>query len=374
VIIAWNVFQHFYPYFDVVRVDWDQVLTAALQKALEDRNARDFDGTLRRMVAALHDGHGRVVDQNETSRPGYPPWLVEMIEGRVVVTASVVPAKLRPGDIVVAIDGEPVSTVIARLENERSGSPQWRRFLALRELGQGDPGSAARLGIVRRGVQLTVDVQRLDRPALLEFERPARQRLPGGVEYVDLTRTTTEQISADMVAIASAPGVVFDLRGYPKPSPDFLEHLLTEKDTSGAWMQVPEIIRPDQERISGWQREGWGLAPRAPRISGRVAFITGPMAVSYAESILSIVEHYRLGAIVGQATAGTNGNINPFLLPGGFKVFWTGMRVVKHDGSQHHLIGIQPTVPVARTLAGVLAHRDELLEVALRLVSPSTIR
>ena len=26
VVIAWNVLQHFYPYFDVVNVDWEKVL------------------------------------------------------------------------------------------------------------------------------------------------------------------------------------------------------------------------------------------------------------------------------------------------------------------------------------------------------------
>jgi hypothetical protein len=72
-----------------------------------------------------------------------------------------------------------------------------------------------------------------------------------------------------------------------------------------------------------------------------------------------------VGAIVGAPTAGANGNVNPLSLLGGFTVMWTGMRVVKHDGSQHHLIGVQPTVPATRTIRGVREGRDELLEVAL---------
>jgi len=66
--------------------------------------------------------------------------------------------------------------------------------------------------------------------------------------------------------------------------------------------------------------------------------------------------------IVGEATAGTHGNINPFTLPGGYNIWWTGMKVLKHDGSRHHGIGILPTVPATRTLAGVAAGRDEVLE------------
>ena len=44
------------------------------------------------------------------------------------------------------------------------------------------------------------------------------------------------------------------------------------------------------------------------------------------------------------------------------------MKVVRHDGSTQHLAGIWPTVPVKRTLAGLLAGRDEILERALGLI------
>jgi C-terminal processing protease CtpA/Prc len=77
------------------------------------------------------------------------------------------------------------------------------------------------------------------------------------------------------------------------------------------------------------------------------------------------VAGHRLGESVGAATAGTNGEVNPFVLPGGFRIAWTGMKVVKHDGSPHHVVGVRATVPVERTLAGVRAGRDEVLEKAL---------
>ena len=99
-----------------------------------------------------------------------------------------------------------------------------------------------------------------------------------------------------------------------------------------------------------------------------MAFITGPQAISYAESVMSFIEHYRLAEIVGEPTAGTNGNINRFPLPGGFQVTFTGMKVLKHDGSQLFHVGIRPTVPVARTIAGVRGGRDEAFEAALQVV------
>jgi len=83
---------------------------------------------------------------------------------------------------------------------------------------------------------------------------------------------------------------------------------------------------------------------------------------------MGIVEAYKLGEIVGEPTAGTNGNINETALPLGYRVWWTGMKVLKHDGSRHHGVGIQPTVPVAKTIRGIREGRDEQLERALTLL------
>ena len=66
-IIAWNVMQHFYPYFDVVQSDWDQALTTALKSAATDDSGVKFLSTLRRMMSALHDGHGRVTMDGATA-------------------------------------------------------------------------------------------------------------------------------------------------------------------------------------------------------------------------------------------------------------------------------------------------------------------
>jgi len=111
------------------------------------------------------------------------------------------------------------------------------------------------------------------------------------------------------------------------------------------------------------------LAAKEPHIEGKVVFITDGRAISYAESFLSFIEHYKLAEIVGQPTAGTNGNVNPFVLPGGFQVTWTGMKVLKHNGSQHHLIGILPTVPAERTIQGIIEGRDEFLEKAVEIIN-----
>jgi C-terminal processing protease CtpA/Prc len=79
------------------------------------------------------------------------------------------------------------------------------------------------------------------------------------------------------------------------------------------------------------------------------------------------IEGYKLATIVRQPTAGTNDNINPFNLPDNYRLSWTGMKVVKHNGSQLHGVGIIPDVYVNKTIKGVAEGRDEFLEKAIEI-------
>jgi C-terminal processing protease CtpA/Prc len=99
-----------------------------------------------------------------------------------------------------------------------------------------------------------------------------------------------------------------------------------------------------------------------------VEFLTGPGAISYAESVMGYVEALKL-PIVGAATAGANGNVRPVMLPSGAEIMFTGMKVTRHDGSRSHVEGIRPTVPVEPTLAGIRAGKDEVRERALALIA-----
>ncbi len=83
---------------------------------------------------------------------------------------------------------------------------------------------------------------------------------------------------------------------------------------------------------------------------------------------MGYVSDRKLGTIVGGPTAGTNGNVATFDLPGGFRVSFTAMRVTGHDGkSPFHLVGVKPKVAVEPTIGGLRAGRDEVLEKGLEM-------
>ncbi|MDA8018521.1 MAG: S41 family peptidase, partial [Thermoanaerobaculia bacterium] len=372
VILAWNVFQHFYPYFDVVDVDWDRVLTEGLRRALADAGGNEFLDTLRWVVSQLHDGHGFVAHPEAALRGGLPVALVS-VDGKLVVEAVAGGNEgagicVEPGDILESLDDE---SATERFEAEcrlASGTLQWRTARTLRMFGRGEPGSRVRLGLRRGDETVHCEVERSSAAEAPSNRPEAIASLRPDVMYVDLGRAPLETIQERIEELAAAPGVVFDLRGYPRGNDEVLSHLSDQVLRSAHW-QIPQQIYPDQERRVGFDTSGrWLKEPRQPRFRGEVVFLTDGRAISYAESVMGIVEHYQLGEIVGSATAGANGNVNSFTLPGGYRLTFTGMRVVKHDGSQHHLVGILPTVPAGPTLEGLRAGRDEVLEQGLALI------
>jgi C-terminal processing protease CtpA/Prc len=387
VVVAWNVFEHFYPYFDVAGADWPGELRRALAQAASDGDDRTFIQTLRRLVAALHDGHGGVYGPGAPDGSSFPPLGWDWVEGQLVVTG--VPAQvegdLKPGDVVVEIDGKPAADVLAAQEATISGAtPQWRRFRALGAAAGGPRDSEIILKVHRAAPEpkksptrdpaiQTVRLHRtIDMMAFtaLREPRPAKiATIKPGVIYVDLGRITQKEFDEAVPKLAEAHGVIFDLRGYPSGiAPQTIGHLIDKPVTCAQW-HVPVTYTPDRRDVA-FLFSNWPVQPEKPQFKAKVAFLTDGRAISYAETYMGIIEHYKLADIVGGPTAGTNGNVNPLTLPGGYQVMWTGMKVLKHDGSRHHGVGIQPTVPVTRTIRGIAEGRDEVVDRAVAVVSP----
>jgi hypothetical protein len=366
VMTAWNILQHFYPYFDVVDVNWPQELKVALRKAATDVNDAAFYHTLNRLIVALHDGHGSL------EGPGIPrgeplPFMTELIGDQVVILAAAPEATdLHPGDVLERIDGCPAREAFANVCSQVSTATTQRVKRLTFGFGWRPQAATAQLEV--RGADGTlrkVTVARASKPLDVK-RRPKLDEIRPGVFYVDVTRLTDEEFKEVLPRLAQARGLVFDVRGYPRLAPTWLAHLSPQGLQSARW-NVPKTHRPDRTDVE-WDTSRWTLPPGQPQLTSNRVFLTDGSAMSYAETVMGIVEACKLGEIVGEPTAGTNGNVCMVNLPLEYHMLFTGMKVLKHDGGQHHGVGISPTIPVARTIQGVREGRDEQLERALTLI------
>jgi hypothetical protein len=377
VIVAWNVFQHFHPYIDRIGVDWLATLRPTLRRALRDRTRDDHYATLSELVAKLEDGHGYIYGSSPAAGL---PIRVAYIEGQILVSAVAEgETTVRRGDILLRIDDTPVLDHLRELEHYISGSPHLRRHRALNQWGEGSLGSTARIELLREGRKEEVSLERTARyrgfffKPILEFDHPPFAELRAGIFYINLSSFTVAQLAEKLPQLEDARGIIFDNRPsgkavvdrtqYIQPTRHIIPHLI-DAPVNASPMLIPQVTRPDRD---GWtyRESTWPVNPKAPRLKAPVVFINVPSVVSYGETCMAIIAHHKLATLVGESTAGCNGNANFILLPGGLRIMWTGMEVLKHDRTPFYGTGFAPDHAVTRTLAAAKEGRDEFLEKAL---------
>ncbi|HET8735055.1 MAG TPA: S41 family peptidase [Pricia sp.] len=368
VINTYNVFQHFYPYFDVVDVDWDAALEEALDRSFTDKTSEDHLVTLQKLTAVLRDGH---ISVSLSGTENYtPPIAWEWVEDKLVITYLFNESEnLKVGDEVTHTDGQNARDYFEEVHSRISaGTEGWLNYRAKNAALYGPKDSQMTVTVNGKKVEMTrdMDFYRERRPLLPK--KDSYKEINDDVFYLNLDLVPMDTINHLMPRLENYRSIICDMRGYPQGNHNFIRHLLKSNDTTEAWMRVPKIVYPDQENITGYETYEWKMKAKKPYLGDKqIIFLTNGRAISYAESFMGYIEGYDLATIVGQPTAGTNGNVNGFNLPGGYRINWTGMKVVKHDGSQHHGIGILPDIYVEKTVDGIVSGKDEFLEKAIEL-------
>ena len=279
--------------------------------------------------------------------------------------------------MVISIDGRAAGECVRDAEKLVCAATEpFRRFRAIQDLRNGPAGQSVTLELEPPGKpkysailhRVTADDSPLRGPSLLEKRLAMVTEVEPGILYLDLSRLSDPELQALLPRLQKAKGIILDIRGYPSPSMDvdIVSRLSDRPLKSDRWI-VPITRFPDRRQVTGTAVD-WSLPPRKPAFSAKATFITDARAVSAAETMLSLVSNHKLAPIVGGPTAGSNGSVNVYVLPGGYRVSWTGMKTLRQDGTRFHGVGVLPTVPAGRTIKGLAAGRDEVLEAALGLV------
>lgn len=88
-----------------------------------------------------------------------------------------------------------------------------------------------------------------------------------------------------------------------------------------------------------------------------------------SEFFLGYIKDNQIAEIVGKPTAGVDGDANRYQIPGNITGIFTGTEVLNADRSQTCIIGIEPTVPMERTIDGVKRGVDEYIQKALEIIN-----
>lgn len=365
--MSWSTFQHFYPYWDVVNVDWAAVLPRALQEAAQATTHEAYYDVIKRLSAQAKDGHAWVDDMG-LPRCGFADISLKVLDGRVLVAERWGQAQDIPlGGEVLSVDGEPIAQLMARDRALTPAvTPEIRDNNATGWMLSGRPGVTLDFEIADQAGTKRIHHLIAQNPRSKRTRPEPIREIKPGILLVELDRVSRKDFQKALPRLVDAKGLIFDHRGYPSHE-EFLKHF-RPGPLEGIQMHIPVSLLPNGEGRT-YQSRRWVTQSKGPTYRGRVAVLLGgDHNISSAETFLEVVATNQLAPLVGSLTAGTNGDVQDFVVPGNLRAIFTGTRILKGDGSQHHGIGILPTHPVKHTREALAAGRDEDVERALALI------
>jgi C-terminal processing protease CtpA/Prc len=379
----WNMARYFSPYVSDMTSAWDSALVEFIPRVEAASDSLEYVQALAELMARLHDSRARVETPALRDYFGvfYPPITVEYVAGETVVSSvaegvSKLP-DVRPGDIILVVDGENADSLRERLSRYISAStPQSLQQKVDSVLLGGRNGSEVHLSIQRgdgKPGNITLIRGRYDHRSRRRGD--VYGTLKNGLGYVDLSRITQNQFNAAISNIIDTPGLILDLRGNIGFSPGSLIPYLANRKVPAFECCTPERYTPDP-RFAGERCKIETIAPDGHwTYGGRIAALIDANAGEAAERFGLMLRAATDAVFVGTPTTGCAGEITSTVLPGGVSVVITGSDMRYPDGSPLRKTGIRPDIYVEPTIAGIREGKDEILDAAVEyLLYPDTLK
>ena len=411
---VWNVVRYLDPHLELCDIDWNSCLAEWIPKAEAADSLIAYARTLRMLTAHLHDNNVFYFF------PGLPepqslPVFFGWVEGKVVVTDIIgrsqksemdtnggqptsgqpsAASGLEVGDEVVEFDGKTVAELVADHRLQVSYSTEGAFCQRMCDmLAFGPAGSDVKLVVRRRRDmpetrsgepdrvpspdQATLTLKRtITREARVAHSAHMREAsgyrvLDGNIGYMDIGRLSSlVEFERSFEALRQTDGLIVDIRRHPGFTVQLaLSARLIDRPIKSAMYEIPIVSGYDREE-QVWSIGQYEVPPDTKaHYAGPVVVLVNEKTFGGAEDVCIHLKNAGRVTFVGATTAGCNGNRTWLSLPGGGRLWFTGMRVKFGDGSRFQNIGIVPDVPAAPTVEGIRAGRDEVLEKAVQVLT-----
>jgi hypothetical protein len=376
----WNIIEYWFPYRDLISVDWDAVLRDFIPRLLTAEEEHQYILELMALIAHVQDGHANLwsaLDKRPPAGTLNVPVHIRSIEGRPLVwraskkgtsvsDTDSATVGLAFGDVILAVNGTSVSDLIESW-SPYFGVSNHSALLrqAYKHLLRGSE-STVNVRVERDGQQLDMALQRAPvDPNHRQFhdrDGETLQLLSDEIAYLKLSSVSLRDISNYLDAVAGCRGLIIDVRGYPSDFVVFaLGRHLVKDATPFARFTHGDLESPG---TFIWT-DPIELRPKDPFFDGRVVILVDESSQSQSEYTAMAFRVAPGAVVIGSQTAGADGNVSGIPLPGGHRTMISGIGVFYPDKSPTQQVGIVPDIVAMPTIAGVRAGRDEVLERAV---------
>lgn len=378
----WNIIQYFFPYRYVIDEDWNSILVEFIPKFISAKDKLEYRKAVVELIGKVNDTHANLWGRDSvwSNYKGklIPPLQTKFIEDKLVVTnyyndSLASKTGIYRGDIITAIDGIATS----KLVNERlkfypaSNYPTQLRDLA-KDMLRGNKryttiqlkrGQETITKTIKRFSLDSIDT-RLDKSYSLPDS--CYRFLSDDVGYINLGNIKSNLIPEMFKRFQSTKGIVIDIRNYPSEFVVFnLSNYILSASAPFVKFSVASINHPG---LFSWGTTLSVGYDNKEHYKGKVVILVNEITQSQAEYTAMALRTSKNAVIMGSTTAGADGNVSVFYLPGKLRTMISGIGIYYPDGRETQRVGIIPDTTVNPTVAGIKERKDELLDKAIEYV------
>ncbi|WP_379092353.1 S41 family peptidase [Pedobacter sp. UC225_65] len=372
----WNVINYFYPYKYTIGKPWGKVLEEMIPEMIKANDTLSYHKSLAKMAASINDSHGGLWPQVfDTITGKYSPSFDFRIIDKVAIVTRIDSAdrlsKLRMGSVIEKIDGiELYQKMQAYWDyipaSNNGGKTKSLHYILLNSNKQ----TAMLSGYHPDGerFELIVDLKKRD---LLKgyhnffgMESPITYKmLADSVGYVFFSNINRKNLDSIMLSLMQTKAIIFDMRNYPaNGSGTYLvpEYLLK------APQYYSRLTRPDFSlpgtfiyEVANKETAYAQVGKHNPNpYKGKIILLVDNRTQSAAEWACMTLKTADNVTVIGDQTAGADGNVTRTILPGGYRINFSGLGIYYPNGTETQRIGIKVDVPVTYTVLDIVNQQD----------------
>lgn len=375
----WNIIEYFYPYRkDVTDETWNGVLYKFIPLFVNAKSAEEYRSAIDYMGTYLKDNHTSYHYSDSIlpseKRKYYLPVFWDFVENKLTVTDDFAgQSNLEKGDVICGINGISMDKLVRQYAGVISASNERSLLYAvsLDLIMQKD--SVVALDVKRNNKKINISLSGLTSEKYFQLKAESTADVPyckwlsDSVGYFTPIRPySTDSLSIVMNKFKDTKAIIIDMRNYPydllyQIADYLLPHPVGCTRTTSVVQDFPGVIKWDDIQYFGKDNPDY--------YKGKIVVLIDEKTVSMGESIVAILRHCPDVVLVGSPTAGADGPLSTFVLPGAVYVRYTGEGLYFANKKAIQNKGIFPDVNVRATKRGINLNVDEILQKSIDIIN-----
>lgn len=378
IIKVWTIVKYFYPYIDNCSIDWKNSLAKYLELAQKTKSDHDYYFLIKEMMSTLKDSHVSTYHSSilDFSKIFIVPIKFEWIENKVIISAvdSSLSGLLKVGDEIVSINDKTIREILIEEAKYVSSSNRQGLLATIINPGYfvGPDNSIMKFSINNGKTNRIIELPRTMH--VFEFmsmgdNRPGSKILDNNIGYINLAASSiANNLELELDKMKSTKSLILDLRNsYPSADYQKFLRMLCPKPTLSRQSKVP-VVSAGKHKV--WNFEKTQIEPDSLFSYNKpIIVLIDKSMISRPEDIAISLKSFKNVSFVGEQTQGCDGEITKIHLPGGGETTFTGQVISFGNGELFQYKGIIPDIEVKRTVGGIKNKTDEILEMAIEILS-----